>query len=68
VSHRWGAVHPGLKGDPDTFKAKLDPWANQSSTAPPVSLPATATAQQVATLISAFVKEVKKVDVLASNR
>jgi hypothetical protein len=57
----------GLKADPDTFYAKLAPWANQNGTAPPVVLPNTATPQQVTQFISAFVAEVKKVAVLAAK-
>jgi len=51
----------GLNADPDVLKAKIDPWANQSSSAPPVRVPDTANGAQIAQLIKAFTVEVKRV-------
>jgi hypothetical protein len=59
---------PDLKADPDTFKAKLDPWANQSTTGLPVKVPAEYTDKEILALLKSFTKELKNVVQLVDNR
>lgn len=57
-----------LKAEPDFFKKKLDPWANQSGTGLPVKVPTDYTAKQIIDLIKEFSSVCKGVVQLVNSR
>lgn len=57
-----------LKAEPDFFKKKLDPWANQSGTGLPVKVPGDYTAKQIIDLIKEFSSVCKGVVQLVNTR
>lgn len=58
----------GLVADPDFFKKKLDPWANQSNNGEPVKVPQDATAKQILDYMKEFSAACKGIVQLVNSR
>ena len=58
----------GLRAEPDFYRKKLDPWANQSGAGLPVKVPADYTARQITDLIKEFATVCKGVVQLVNAR